>query len=60
MSTGIMVVGVSTRLLLGALLAAVSRKDVFVVVEVVVLVLVEVSLRHDYRLTITSSFFFVV
>lgn len=60
MSTGIMVVGVSTRLLLGALLAAVSGKDVFVVVEVVVLVLVEVSLRHDYRLTITSSFFFVV
>lgn len=46
MPAGVEVVGVLADLFLGALLAAVARVDVLVVLEVVVLVLVEVLLRH--------------
>lgn len=45
-SARVVPVGVLARLLLGALLAAVRRVDVFLMLEVVVLVLVEVGLRH--------------
>lgn len=40
------VVGVLAGLLLGTLLAAVARKDVFAMVIVVVLVFIKVCLRH--------------
>lgn len=43
-ATGIVVVRVDTGLLLGALLAAVAREHVLVVIKVVVVVLVQVSL----------------
>lgn len=46
MSGRIEVVGVFADLLLGALLAAVSRENVFVVVKVVVVVLVKESFGH--------------
>lgn len=45
---GVEVVGVLVDLLLGALLAAVSREDVLVVVEVVVVVLVKEGFGHIY------------
>lgn len=45
-STGIRVIGVSAGLLLGALLSAVSAKDVLVMVEIVVFVFVRVLFRH--------------
>lgn len=44
--TGIRVIGVSAGLLLGALLSAVSAKDVLVMVEIVVFVFVRVLFRH--------------
>ncbi len=47
MTGGIEVVGVLIGLPLVALLAAVSREDVLVMVEVVVLVLIEVGLGHN-------------
>lgn len=46
MSGGIEVIGVLSGLLLGALLAAVAREDVLVMVEIVVLVLIKVRLGH--------------
>lgn len=48
MSGRVEVVGVLVDLLLGALLAAVSREDVLVVVEVVVVVLVKEGFGHIY------------
>lgn len=43
---GIKVVGMIAGLLLGSLLAAVTTEDVLVVIEIVVIILIELRLRH--------------
>lgn len=43
---GIKVVGMIAGFLLGSLLAAVTTEDVLVVIEIVVVILIELRLRH--------------
>lgn len=43
---GIKVVGMIAGLLFGSLLAAVTTEDVLVVIEIVVIILIELRLRH--------------